>query len=114
MGSASSGDAIRSITDWAATPRSSSSLGSRKPTEDFGSLTFNEEVQRARLPKEVFRSLRRAIAHGEPIDHSVADIIASALRADFDDDVRAALRERVSALADRFPLYPNLDSAGAR
>ena len=47
MGSASSGDAIRSITDWAATPRSSSSLGSRKPTEDFGSLTFNEEVQRA-------------------------------------------------------------------
>src|SRR6187431_2861310 len=80
MGSASSGDAIRSITDWAATPRSSSSLGSRKPTEDFGSLTFNEEVQRARLPKEVFRSLRRAIAHGEPIDHSVADIIASALK----------------------------------
>ena len=80
MGSASSGDAIRSITDWAATPRSSSSLSSRKPTEDFGSLTFNEEVQRARLPKEVFRSLRRAIAHGEPIDHSVADIIASALK----------------------------------
>ena len=80
MGSASSGDAIRSITDWAATPRSSSSLGTRKPTEDFGSLTFNEEVQRARLPKEVFRSLRRAIAHGEPIDHSVADIIASALK----------------------------------
>src|SRR6187431_2309334 len=80
MGSASSGDAIRSITDWAATPRSSSSLGPRKPTEDFGSLTFNEEVQRARLPKEVFRSLRRAIAHGEPIDHSVADIIASALK----------------------------------
>ena len=68
MGSASSGDAIRSINDWAATPRSSTSLGSRKPTEDFGSLTFNEEVQRARLPKPVFRSLRRAIEHGEPID----------------------------------------------
>src|SRR5688572_29202899 len=80
MGSASSGDAIRSINDWAATPRSSSSHSTRKPTEDFGSLTFNEEVQRARLPKEVFRSLRRAIAHGEPIDHSVADIIASALK----------------------------------
>src|SRR5690242_10765944 len=80
MGSASSGDAIRSINDWAATARTSSSPSSRKPTEDFGSLTFNEEVQRARLPKEVFRSLRRAIAHGEPIDHSVADIIASALK----------------------------------
>ena len=80
MGSASSGDAIRSINDWAATPRAATAPSSRKPTEDFGSLTFNEEVQRARLPKEVFRSLRRAIAHGEPIDHSVADIIASALK----------------------------------
>jgi glutamine synthetase len=80
MGSASSGDAIRSINDWAATPRSSSSQGSRKPTEDFGSLTFNEEVQRARLPKDVFRALRSAIAHAEPIDPSVADIIASALK----------------------------------
>src|SRR5262245_49900233 len=80
MGSASSGDAIRSINDWAATPRAVSSASSRKPTEDFGSLTFNEEVQRARLPKEVFRALRRAIAHAEPIDPSVADIIASALK----------------------------------
>jgi glycine hydroxymethyltransferase len=44
----------------------------------------------------------------------VADIIATALAADFDDEVKAALRERVSALADRFPLYTNLDSAGAR
>ncbi len=79
MGSASSGDAIRAINDWAATPRSSSTP-SRKPTEDFGSLTFNEEVQRARLPKDVFRALRRAIAHAEPIDPSVADIIASALK----------------------------------
>src|SRR5687767_8846134 len=80
MGSASSGDAIRSINDWAAAPRSASPVSSRKPTEDFGSLTFNEEVQRARLPKEVFRALRRAIAHAETIDPSVADIIASALK----------------------------------
>src|SRR6186713_3221494 len=80
MGSASSGDAIRSINDWAATPRAASAVSSRKPTEDFGSLTFNEEVQRARLPKDVFRALRRAIAHAEPIDTSVADIVASALK----------------------------------
>src|SRR6187401_1281920 len=81
MGSASSGDAIRNINDWTASARSApAAAASRKPVDDFGSLTFNEEVQRARLPKEVFRSLRRAIAHGEPIDHSVADIIASALK----------------------------------
>ena len=81
MGSASSGEVIRNINDWAATPRTTpNASAARKPTDEFGSRTFNEEVQRARLPKEVFRSLRRAIAHGETIDHSVADIIASALK----------------------------------
>jgi glutamine synthetase len=53
---------------------------SRKASEEFGSLTFNEEVQRARLPKDVFRALRRAIAHAEAIDPSIADIVASALK----------------------------------
>src|SRR5688572_28127064 len=82
MGSSSSGDAIRNINDWTASARTApaTAAASRKPVDDFGSLTFNEEVQRARLPKEVFRSLRRAIAHGETIDHSVADIIATALK----------------------------------
>ena len=49
-------------------------------SDEFGSLTFNEEVQRARLPKDVFRSLRRASAHGEALDPNVADIVASALK----------------------------------
>jgi len=49
-------------------------------TDEFGSLTFNDEAQRGRLPKDVYRALRRAIAHGEPIDPSVADTIASALK----------------------------------
>jgi glutamine synthetase len=52
----------------------------KKITEEFGSLTFNEEVQRARLPKDVYRALRRAVAQGEPIEPHVADIIASALK----------------------------------
>ena len=77
MGSASAGEAIRSISSWA--PRSKS-VGARKASEDFGSLTFNDEAQRARLPKDVYRALRRAVAQGEPIDASVADIIASALK----------------------------------
>src|SRR6188472_3178772 len=80
MGSAASEDAIRNINDFGMSVRNAPVSRQRKATDEFGSLTFNEEVQRARLPKEVFRSLRRAIAHGEPIDHSVADIIASALK----------------------------------
>jgi glutamine synthetase len=80
MGSASAGDAIRSITDWALSSRTGAPVVQRRATDDFGSRTFNEEVQRARLPKDVFRLLRRAIAHGESLDPSVADIVASALK----------------------------------
>ena len=81
MGSSSSNDAIRSITDWsAAFTQPQRPVAARKATEEFGSLTFNEEVQRARLPKDVYRALRRAVAQGEPIEPNVADIIASALK----------------------------------
>jgi glutamine synthetase len=80
MGSASSGAAIKSISDWSMSVRTPSGTAPRKATDDFGSLTFNEEVQRARLPKDVFRALRRAIAHAESLDPSVADIVASALK----------------------------------
>ena len=84
MGSASSGAAIKNISDWGMGIRNGATRrppqAQRKVTDDFGSLTFNEEAQRARLPKDVFRALRRAIAHGEGLDHSVADIVASAFK----------------------------------
>src|SRR6188768_1055766 len=80
MGSAASEDAIRNINDFGMAVRNAPSTAHRKATDEFGSLTFNEEVQRARLPKDVFRALRRAVAHGEGIDPSVADIVASALK----------------------------------
>src|SRR5690348_6689080 len=80
MGSAASGDAIRNINDFGISVRNAQSTAHRKATDEFGSLTFNEEVQRARLPKDVYRALRRAVAQGEPIDAAVADIIASALK----------------------------------
>jgi glutamine synthetase len=79
MGSASAGDTIRSISNWNLGVKSTTTSRS-KASEEFGSLTFNEEAQRARLPKDVYRALRRAVAHSEPIDASVADTIASALK----------------------------------
>jgi glutamine synthetase len=78
MGSASAGDAIRSISNWNIGIKNASAA--RKASDEFGSLTFNDEAQRARLPKDVYRALRRAVAQGEPIDAQVADIIAAALK----------------------------------
>jgi hypothetical protein len=60
MGSAASGDAIRNINEFGMSIRNAPSTSHRKATDEFGSLTFNEEVQRARLPKDVFRVLRRS------------------------------------------------------
>ena len=81
MGSAASGDAIKNINEFSLAVRSATAaIAARKITDEFGSLTFNEEVQRARLPKDVFRALRRSIAHGEAIDPSIGDIVASALK----------------------------------
>src|SRR3954470_16141144 len=84
MGSASSGDAIKSISNWGTlgqrTAASTAATAAKKMTEEFGSLTFNDEVQRGRLPKDVYRALRRAIAQGEALDPSVADTIATTLK----------------------------------
>jgi len=79
MGSAASSDAIRNITDFSG-PARGAAPAQRRAADEFGSLTFNEETQRARLPKDVFRALRRSIAHGESLDPSIADIVASALK----------------------------------
>ena len=61
MGSAASGDAIRNISQIGSTfGQRTVTAAMKKMTDEFGSLTFNDEAQRARLPKDVYRALRRA------------------------------------------------------
>src|SRR5207249_11739065 len=78
MGSAGLGEAITAIRDWSVTeakePRAP------RATEAFGSLVFNDAVQQARLPKPVYHALRRTITHGDALDHTVADAVASAMK----------------------------------
>src|SRR5437660_1411140 len=78
MGSAVLGEAISAIRDWSVTeakePRAP------RATEAFGSLVFNDAVQQARLPKPVYHALRRTITHGDALDHTVADAVASAMK----------------------------------
>jgi glutamine synthetase len=78
MGSSVLGEAISSIRDWSVT-EAKEPRGPR-PTEGFGSLVFNDEVQQTRLPKPVYHALRRTMTHGEPLDVSVADAVASAMK----------------------------------
>jgi glutamine synthetase len=46
----------------------------------FGANVFNEEVQRARLPKPVFKALQKTIRHGAALDPTIADNVAAAMK----------------------------------
>jgi glutamine synthetase len=53
---------------------------SKNATTVFGSNVFNITEMRKRLPKPVFKSVKRTIETGEKLDPSVADIVASAMK----------------------------------
>ena len=48
--------------------------------ELFGADVFNETVQHERLPKAVFKALQKTIKHGAPLDPTVADAVAAAMK----------------------------------
>ncbi len=46
----------------------------------FGNMVFNDDVMRQRLPKDVYKSLRKTIASGQDLDASIADCVANAMK----------------------------------
>ena len=48
--------------------------------EIFGSLVFNEEVMKERLPEDIYLSLLSTIEAGKEIDPGIADTVASAMK----------------------------------
>jgi len=49
-------------------------------SELFGVNVFSASVMRARLPKQVYKSLQSTIERGEKIDDSIADVVATAMK----------------------------------
>lgn len=49
-------------------------------TEIFGSNVFNDKVMKQRLPKEVYRALKKTIEQGTPLRPDVADVVANAMK----------------------------------
>ena len=50
------------------------------PDALFGSNVFGLAAMKAKLPKDVFKSLKRTIDKGEALNPAVADVVASAMR----------------------------------
>jgi glutamine synthetase len=46
----------------------------------FGDNVFSTEVQRQRLPKDVFKALQATLEQGAPLDPTLADAVANAMR----------------------------------
>jgi glutamine synthetase len=51
-----------------------------KLTDVFGCNVFSDMVMRERLPKQVYKSLKKTIDHGEKLDPSIADVVANAMK----------------------------------
>ncbi|MFH1715220.1 MAG: glutamine synthetase III [Elusimicrobiota bacterium] len=49
-------------------------------TEIYGELTFNKDVMRKKLSKEVYTKLLATIDYGDPLDQSIADDVAHAMK----------------------------------
>jgi glutamine synthetase len=55
-------------------------IAAGKTGELFGANVFSLARMKKVLPKDVFKSLRKTIEHGEKLDDTVADIVASAMK----------------------------------
>ncbi len=46
----------------------------------FGSMVFNDEVMLERLPKDIYRALKKTIAEGKDLDLNIANSVANAMK----------------------------------
>ena len=51
-----------------------------KVPEMFGSMVFNDKKMQERLPKSTYKALKRTVQNGEPLDLSVANVVANAMK----------------------------------
>ncbi len=51
-----------------------------KVPEMFGSMVFNDRKMQERLPKSTYKALKKTVQDGEPIDLSVANVVANAMK----------------------------------
>jgi glutamine synthetase len=75
-------DTLAAAKGWEAEARSGSPAKSEPMDIQalFGANTFGLAEMRARLPKQVYKAIRNTVEHGQPIDPSVADAVALAMK----------------------------------
>lgn len=51
-----------------------------KISEIFGSKVFNDNIMKARLPKDTYYALKKTISEGKPLDVTIANTVANAMK----------------------------------
>jgi glutamine synthetase len=77
-GSSARQEAINAVT--AYEPPATSFAPAEVPGEIFGANVFSKSVMQKRLPKAVYKSVMATIEHSKPLDPSVADAVAVAMK----------------------------------
>ena len=66
---------------WSPNGAAIGSVDLTQPTNyPFGANVFSASVQRTRLPKDAYQRLQRTLEQGEPLDPSLADAVALAMK----------------------------------
>ncbi len=73
-------EAMRAAKSWYEDTSSYDHLPEKSTTQVFGDDTFSIRTMRERLPKAVFKRVLDTIQRGQPLDHSVADTVANAMK----------------------------------
>src|SRR5262245_20918294 len=70
----------QAVTTIAALTPPAADLEAAPALDIYGTNVFGLAAMKQRLPKDVFRSVKRTIQSGKPLDPSVADVVASAMK----------------------------------
>jgi len=71
---------LESISALASTKVEPVTPGLQSPEKLYGSDVFGYATMEATLPKDVFKSLKKTIEKGVPLDPAVADVVATAMK----------------------------------
>ncbi len=55
-------------------------IDAAKLTEEFGSLVFNDKVMRQRLPKDIYKAVKKTIESGTHLELDVANCVAATMK----------------------------------
>ena len=46
----------------------------------FGSMVFNDEVMKEKLPKDIYKALKKTISQGTHLELDIANVVANAMK----------------------------------